>query len=950
MAAAQTSEFDFEGFIGHGSFCQVERCVHRATGSSYAAKRVVKSKPHVLQGIVMEESPWVVQMAYEIDLEMDEWIGILELCEARDAAHPEVPSLGRSVHSFGLDRGEVQGSNPAPPASPSCPTWLQKLFGVKRSEAVVPVNHFSRVVTRTMMLGPQYEHHVGTPNFMSPEAIEGTGNDRRSDLWSLGCAIYQLLLGAAPFNAPTPFMILTKAQAGQLWIPSTGMFSAELQLIQQLTTKDPAARLGASSTRHALEGGLCRAVVAESDSRALEEDPPPAGECLFVADAAQGVLAQLGVEEMPETQTLDEVLSTLRAAGLGDNEQVVLWRSVELAEQRLKESRSFQLECPPQFFPCWTFPQHPFELKESRETFSLGGSENSSEATDEEEAEEEGKDSAAVKDASQLPPVGEASPRPVPEGQAAKCCELMKRLSPKRILIDPGGLGLGEGNAGLRPDQETRDDPERISNAVSVSHGSEADLVLVVMGLSMSIILMNILIGVLAESYNRGWEHRERLFLLERSRCPGPGHRRPPLGIAQVWFAFPKDPASWGEMQTDAEGDATMNVHEKVTELRREIREMMHGKLKTHQEHGDDLMHSSQGFAARKASSGADLEVAEVLELEHQAHVCLDHADAVRLAPLSTAATVATARVAKIKPCGSCGVSRVAKGCREESSDGPTPASDGLDDRPLGEEISFWQFLAKEPDADTLPLKQRIPEVALFRGCSLYAGFFSNQRGLLQKRSNTQYSKQFLLDRLLALSAKTADATDLCARTPAAILRRPQKPGMAGPPKTQVLNASQLMELLERTERGSMPGTFGLPAAVPQLEEDEDWSLQSLIVPQTNLRVVSVYSREANGEECLDLVGQPFSQVYPIDGPEPPAPAPAGPPRDPSLRSVFIPEAFASQVEMKSRHLAAYVQRFHGRALASLISEFIPDESGKAVLHGFWKVELLEGKSMAQSY
>lgn len=33
---------------------QVERCVHRATGSSYAAKRVVKSKPHVLQGIVME--------------------------------------------------------------------------------------------------------------------------------------------------------------------------------------------------------------------------------------------------------------------------------------------------------------------------------------------------------------------------------------------------------------------------------------------------------------------------------------------------------------------------------------------------------------------------------------------------------------------------------------------------------------------------------------------------------------------------------------------------------------------------------------------------------------------------------------------------------------------------------------------------------------------------------
>lgn len=33
---------------------------------------------------------------------------------------------------------------------------------------------------------------------------------------------------------------------------------------------------------------------------------------------------------------------------------------------------------------------------------------------------------------------------------------------------------------------------------------------------------------------------------------------------AEVWFACPKDPASWGEIQIDHDADSTMNVHEKA--------------------------------------------------------------------------------------------------------------------------------------------------------------------------------------------------------------------------------------------------------------------------------------------------------------------------------------------------------------------------------------------------
>jgi len=52
---------------------------------------------------------------------------------------------------------------------------------------------------------------VGTPAYMSPE--QGAGDqllDGRSDLYSLGCVLYELLSGEAPYAGPTPMAIIAK--------------------------------------------------------------------------------------------------------------------------------------------------------------------------------------------------------------------------------------------------------------------------------------------------------------------------------------------------------------------------------------------------------------------------------------------------------------------------------------------------------------------------------------------------------------------------------------------------------------------------------------------------------------------------------------------------------------------------------------------------------------------
>lgn len=81
----------------------------------------------------------------------------------------------------------------------------------------------------------------GTPESMSPEICRGEPYGKKSDIWSLGCILYEMIMLRRPFEASTLPEIFTKICKGE-FPPILPSFSRELRLLVQLMLQQEASK------------------------------------------------------------------------------------------------------------------------------------------------------------------------------------------------------------------------------------------------------------------------------------------------------------------------------------------------------------------------------------------------------------------------------------------------------------------------------------------------------------------------------------------------------------------------------------------------------------------------------------------------------------------------------------------------------------------------------------
>lgn len=136
---------------------------------------------------------------------------------------------------------------------------------------------------------------LGTPPYMAPECLDPLAVDPRTDLYALGCIIFELATGAPPYGGSTPYAVLEAHRTAE--VPSLpASYGPQLNtLVRRLLAKAPGERpQAAAAVLDALErmDAPDTALVPVQHALAPADDDSADGRC---AGCGAEVLAELRI-------------------------------------------------------------------------------------------------------------------------------------------------------------------------------------------------------------------------------------------------------------------------------------------------------------------------------------------------------------------------------------------------------------------------------------------------------------------------------------------------------------------------------------------------------------------------------------------------------------------------------------------------------------------------------
>jgi serine/threonine protein kinase/tetratricopeptide (TPR) repeat protein len=206
----------------------------------------------------------------------------------------QVASALDYAHMQGLVHRDVKPSNILLPK----PDWpLLTDFGLAK---IVGGSHLT--ITGTI---------AGTPAYMSPEQGQGESVDARSDIYSLGIVLYEMMTGCVPYEAETPMAVVVKHIIEPLPLPTTknsDLPESIERVILKALAKNPDDRYQRATTfAQAFKDAVSNSITMPSEKPTVRGGAQLDAQGLTVVEGKIETQEEGIKKDIPEPSPLDQV-------------------------------------------------------------------------------------------------------------------------------------------------------------------------------------------------------------------------------------------------------------------------------------------------------------------------------------------------------------------------------------------------------------------------------------------------------------------------------------------------------------------------------------------------------------------------------------------------------------------------------------------------------------------